>query len=172
MDRRCFRSSSVASIRISFPNFRVLAPQHRIGITELGQASESGRIERRIGRDVEIAKDLVEAIGGNRSKVSRLSDIRPDHFCQARAHPVDGGVARRIAEWQDRQRHCRSCAGAAGGVSLSRLRTAKPTAATSRSRPPAASDFLWRTQPAAAGVDACGVQRAAAPTSHVASECR
>ena len=68
---------------------RVLAPQDRFRVAEFGKTLNRRRIEVRVGRDVQIAQDLIEPIGGNRSQVRRLSDLGPEHLGQARPEPVD-----------------------------------------------------------------------------------
>src|SRR5437879_8291694 len=49
----------------------------------------------------------MEAVGGNRPERGRLSHVGAQQLCEFRPQPVEVGIARGIAERENRERNCR-----------------------------------------------------------------
>ena len=87
--------------------FRVLSPNHRVGIAELRNASHHCGIDGRTRRDLQVRQHLMQAVGRDRAQVRGLADVRAQYVGQARSQPIESGIPRAVAERQNRQRYVR-----------------------------------------------------------------
>ena len=81
-----------------------LSPEQPVSAGEFPNPSQCIRIDVGVRRDPQVVENLTDSAGGNCLEVSRLSYVRVQHLCQTRPQPVERGVARSIAERQDRKR--------------------------------------------------------------------